>query len=489
MPMNVNPHTGRYHFNHYSQTHRRYAPYTSAPTRQRDTELCSHDPSAAQMQAFQAEIAAARQDGIILGYSREERKLVQWFRPAEVSKNGCFRLLAASRFKFTPGLQMPLCAHAANGFRTTEETSLECKKVHNRWAFQCPIPGCRILIEIAPITSSKVLLTDQALQDYLKQDDYIALLVLIADLNLTDGDDLVSTDEEFDLGGTTIDDLNSPSSTASMQEFASKVLPSTFLSHSVKLFITLAVPIAPKALQWHGEALLSTSGCGEAQEPGVLTGQEDGTYETSEKPEAHPAWGSSDTPHEILLPYHPNSSNRRLADMMQNMTTPYGQIIRDFMSTAGIPRISLFYLCQQCLLCSGCSCMYSVDGYHQHRDRGICTGSVDLPKIPSRHPKLENIPFIKFRAYPTDTEYPDVHDFLDSTVGRAFLKWHSREGIPQDVWAVITTAYVHCKECDLVRCFEADMAHKDRGKCLDIGQGHQSSIQKGKGREMVLYRS
>jgi hypothetical protein len=103
---------------------------------------------------------------------------------------------------------------------------------------------------------------------------------------------------------------------------------------------------------------------------------------------------------------------------------------------------------------------------------------------------LENIPFLEFRTYPSGISVPTRVDFLNTTIGRAFVDWNSRIGIPQDVWTMITTAYVHCARCDLLRCFDGDHAHRDANYvCQDIGQGQMSFLEKGKGREVVLYRN
>lgn len=62
---------------------------------------------------------------------------------------------------------------------------------------------------------------------------------------------------------------------------------------------------------------------------------------------------------------------------------------------------------------------------------------------------------------------------LDTPVGLAYLEWNSRFGVPMDVWAVISTAVVHCAVCDLVRTHPAHSAHLDQtsGYCADVGQG------------------
>jgi hypothetical protein len=215
MPMNINPITGCYQFSHYSQTHRHYAPYTPSrpsakPTHQRVLELRAHDPSPAVLQLCRDEIAAAKQDSKILTWSPTADGLTglpDWYRfahflsssasfsrsrcrPVSTSKRGAMRLLAASRFEFTPGIDLPRCPHAANLFRTIKETTQTCKRVSNCWVFRALSHDCEftslyrsfftvirrfiiLKVEIPPITSSQVLLTEGELKDYLNTPDYI----------------------------------------------------------------------------------------------------------------------------------------------------------------------------------------------------------------------------------------------------------------------------------------------------------------------------
>ncbi|KAJ7466608.1 hypothetical protein B0H11DRAFT_1921796 [Mycena galericulata] len=395
MPMHINPLSGRYRFAKYSQNHPRYAPYTSHTSFQK-------------------------------------------WQPASP------RRLSFPIHTWHPNASLPACCEWISHYGGDIHGVQEGEQQMGFSVHHTRLPDYKIwphyhTVEIAPITSSQVLLTDQDLEDYLNQPDYI------------DGDGQDTEDEEFDSMDTSITDENSLSSSSSMEEVADYLSGQSRTSSSSSLSSTLSSSSPPTSNSgWSPNRMRPRRSDGslrpyyspvvaeKRRNPEhsmiieVQTGEANGTYE--KKPEDHPAWGSSDNPHPILLPYHPNSSSRRIADMMQNMTSPYGQIIRHFMSTVGIPRISLFHLC-----------------YHQHRDRGLCTGSVDLPKIPSRHPPLENVPFLQFRTYPANVEHPSGgQDLLDCTVGRAFVKWHSREGIPQDVWAMITTAYVHCKDCDLL---------------------------------------
>ncbi|KAJ6614501.1 hypothetical protein B0H10DRAFT_1950631 [Mycena sp. CBHHK59/15] len=82
---------------------------------------------------------------------------------------------------------------------------------------------------------------------------------------------------------------------------------------------------------------------------------------------------------------------------------------------------------------------------------------------------------------------PSSQEFLNATIGRALVEWNIRIGSPLDVWHTISTGYVRCEKCDLVRSFEADQAHRNaRQDCQDIGQGQTSAIVKGKSRTPVF---
>ncbi|KAJ7933392.1 hypothetical protein B0H13DRAFT_2507039 [Mycena leptocephala] len=484
MPMNINPITGCYQFSHYSQTHSRYAPYTPSrpsakPTRQRVLELRAHDPSPAVLQLCRDEIAAAKQDSKILTWSPTADGLTGlsvWYRPVSTSKRGSMRLLAASRFNFTPGIDLPRCPHAANPFRTIEETTQTCKRVSNRWVFRALSHECEFTTEIPPITSSQVLLTEGELKDYLDTQDYI------------DGDAQDTEDEDFDMNadaGTS--DGHPPTRGLSEEQVAS------YLSSSSRTSSLSSVGASSSSVPLHSPACSSGSRSarpshGPSARPYfsamVAAKRNSPNYELiatmlenevndfyKRHPEEHPAYMAMDRPPAILLPYHPDASKRRLADNMQNMTLSHGRVVCDLMSTVGIT--------------------YSApDAPVGTLSKGIInTEHLALP-VPSRHPPLEDIPFLEFRTYPSGISVPTRVDFLDTTVGRAFVDWNSRIGIPQDVWTMITTAYVHCARCDLLRCFDGDHAHRDANYiCQDIGQGQMSFLEKGKGREVVLYRN
>ncbi|KAJ6629979.1 hypothetical protein B0H10DRAFT_2184040 [Mycena sp. CBHHK59/15] len=107
-------------------------------------------------------------------------------------------------------------------------------------------------------------------------------------------------------------------------------------------------------------------------------------------------------------------------------------------------------------------------------------------KVVELYPELEGLYDMATRMYPEGTPLPNHSDHINSMVGRAWIAWNSRVGVPQDVWAILSSAWTHCPDCDLVRTFDADQAHKDNNNiCRDIGQRSVSTIVKGAGKRMA----
>lgn len=214
--------------------------------------------------------------------------------------------------------------------------------------------------------------------------------------------------------------------------------------------------------------------------------------------ENHPAADSTNPPH-ILIPYHPDTKDgcaNRTFNHLQYLTTPIGSLIREFNSTMGIPLVSWCRLIQQPVLCVGCDCMFSEDGYDAHIQQGRCTNTPSLKRGESSYlcssfiysyscslvftTRQKPEPFsLDMRTFPKNhvQELKSTQDCLDTMTGRPFLEWNSRVGVPRDVWYLISSARVICADCQLVRSFEADHAHRDlEGKCADVGEGDSSIV-------------
>lgn len=59
---------------------------------------------------------------------------------------------------------------------------------------------------------------------------------------------------------------------------------------------------------------------------------------------------------------------------------------------------------------------------------------------------------LKLRSFASRGELHG-NEFDGTPIGVAFLEFNSVIGIPADVWIMITTAYVQCKTCHLIRTF------------------------------------
>ncbi|KAJ7803085.1 hypothetical protein B0H14DRAFT_2613734 [Mycena olivaceomarginata] len=175
---------------------------------------------------------------------------------------------------------------------------------------------------------------------------------------------------------------------------------------------------------------------------------------------------------EIFIGRNPSS----MMPPMSLMTQLCGQMISQANSTMGLPKATLLRLLLQSLDCKSCNCSYSVEGYHDHRRLNpqtggfVCANTPELTPIEERQPELTGLYDMATRTYPLGVALP-------SPLGRAWVTWNSRIGVTKNVWAVISTAWTHCRDCNLVRTFEGDRAHRDENfLCRDIGQGQVSTF-------------
>ncbi|KAJ6617033.1 hypothetical protein B0H10DRAFT_1948714 [Mycena sp. CBHHK59/15] len=146
------------------------------------------------------------------------------------------------------------------------------------------------------------------------------------------------------------------------------------------------------------------------------------------------------------------------------------QMLSQLNSTMGLPKPTFICLLLQNLECPSCLCCFSVEGYHEHRKLELCSNTPDFHFIPELYPELEGI------ALPNHT------DKINTIVGRAWIAWNSCQGVPKDIWALISTAFTHCCHCDLIHTFVGDYVHRDENHiCLDVGQGIASTIANGVG--------
>ncbi|KAJ7280432.1 hypothetical protein C8J57DRAFT_1220900 [Mycena rebaudengoi] len=207
-------------------------------------------------------------------------------------------------------------------------------------------------------------------------------------------------------------------------------------------------------------------------------------------PEQHPAWRVP--PPAVIREFVPQNAREPL---MQFMTTLCGQMICQLNSAMGLPKITFIRLLVQNLWCSSCMHNFSVEAYHDHRRQGVCTNTPYLDEIPELHPDIEGLYDMAFQSYPKGITLPTHTDDINMTLGQAWIAWNCCTGVTKDVWAVLSTAYTHCRHCDLVRTFDGDKSHRDENHiCLDVGQGSVGTVFRGTGKSgtpdgtMVVWR-
>ncbi|KAJ7837614.1 hypothetical protein B0H13DRAFT_2368093 [Mycena leptocephala] len=316
------------------------------PTRQRVLELRAHDPSPAVLQLCRDEIAAAKQDGKILTWSPTADGLTGlsvWYRPVSTSKRGSMRLLAASRFNFTQALtclavrmlQIP-SARSKKQRRLAEGPYCSFFTLFRRFMV--------LKAEIPPITSSQVLLMEGELKDYLDTQDYI------------DGDAQDTEDEDFDMNAVAGTSDWRPSTRGLSEEQVATYLSSSSRTSSLSSVGSssssgpLPSPACPSgsfsssparpSLGHAARPYFSPMVAAKRSSPNyelIATMLEQDDNQFYKTPGGAPSlYGHGPTSrHSPAIP--PDTSKRRLADNMQNMTLPHGRAVCDFMSTVDAP--------------------------------------------------------------------------------------------------------------------------------------------------------
>ncbi|KAJ6624417.1 hypothetical protein B0H10DRAFT_1943299 [Mycena sp. CBHHK59/15] len=399
-------------------------------TRQQDLGFTQHDPTPQQLRDARLAYGEAREHGDLITWSSVTNSPmpVIYNRPCRENHKGTWTLIAASAFNNLPSFKGPQCPHAMNPFRLEEDTEMTCRHNKNRgWYFQAKGHNCEFILNIPPLGSSKIRLHGDKSK--------------FEDGEWADSDDeeesfaLMALDEE---AAQRVREVNV--ATAALMEGIPLSWPPPYSpgSSSSLPSYPLSSPVASSSRP----SPTKSDGCvkpyftrTQAEERAnfnrqFTTGLHDKQFSGKFKvyPERHPAWksGLEDAP-VIMASFHPETPGSRLPPM-GFMTTLFAEL----------------------------------------------------------YPELEGLYDMATRMYPEGTPLPNHSDHINSMVGRAWIAWNSRVGVPQDVWAILSSAWTHCPDCDLVRTFEADRAHKDdNNMCRDIGQGSVSTIVKGAGKRMA----
>ncbi|KAJ6546777.1 hypothetical protein B0H10DRAFT_1969508 [Mycena sp. CBHHK59/15] len=409
-------------------------------TRQQDLGFTQHDPTPQQLRDARLAYGEAREHGDLITWSSVTNSPmpVIYNRPCRENHKGTWTLIAASAFNNLPSFKGPQCPHAMNPFRLEEDTEMTCRHNKNRgWYFQAKGHNCEFILNIPPLGSSKIRLhgdkskfEDGEWADSDDEEESFALMALDEEAAQRVREVNVATAALMEGIPLSWPPPYSPGSSSSLPSYplsspvASSSRPSPTKSDGcVKPYFTRTQ--AEERANFNRQF---TTGLHDKQFSGKFK-----VY-----PERHPAWksGLEDAP-VIMASFHPETPGSRLPPM-GFMTTLCGQMLSQLRGTMSI----------------------------------VVGGSaLILLTFAELYPELEGLYDMATRMYPEGTPLPNHSDHINSMVGRAWIAWNSRVGVPQDVWAILSSAWTHCPDCDLVRTFEADRAHKDdNNMCRDIGQ-------------------
>lgn len=95
-------------------------------------------------------------------------------------------------------------------------------------------------------------------------------------------------------------------------------------------------------------------------------------------PSLHPAYDPS-APPAALEPYNPSTHDgNRCHSHLKYFDTTVGRVLRELNSTLGIPYDSYKALRILSYDCPGCGCVYSLDGFNEHIENGLCRNAPEL---------------------------------------------------------------------------------------------------------------
>ncbi|KAJ7442070.1 hypothetical protein B0H11DRAFT_2094975 [Mycena galericulata] len=453
-------------------------PVTRQPvTRQQDHAVSLYGPTPDNILQFRLALGEANARGDILTWSPATNSLepAVWEPPVRMTSDGNMTQWGASAYNNLPAdtLEAPHCPHAINPFVLAEYSLMSANWTKKRgWFFKAEAHECEFIVNIPPLGSRKP-----------KDSEEDAGSVDLDAGHWADTDD---EDESFELmaldreAAEKVRKVNADTASKWPPPYSPGTPLPPYMSSS-PIPSTSSTPSRPQPTPSNGGIRSMVSKTSAEQrfclDPEFRNRLQDrhasGLY--TNHPYEHPAWNSLiEECIPLMASFHPATPGSYAPSMMR-MTTLCGQMLTQLNSTMGLPQITFFRLLLQKLDCDVCGCIYSVEGYHDHRqfrakDRTyVCVNTPDLFPIQERQPDLAGLYDMATRTYPTGS-LPSHSDHIDTAIGRAWVTWNSRVGVTKDVWP----------DCDLVRTFEGDRAHRDENlMCRDVGQGQVGTVLGG----------
>ncbi|KAK0472564.1 hypothetical protein EDD18DRAFT_1230545 [Armillaria luteobubalina] len=400
-----------------------------------DVAMSRCDPGDALLQRLDNEAQTANSEGKILTFDVDLCEWKYWQRPCRPLKNGNISAVSAGSFMRVPGIKYPICPHRLNPFQFIthglEEEEDDDTTISSPNSFPLTPPSSQ-----GPAKES----WEQDYNDsFIHHPDEDLLTILVNPRAFSPPLDL------------------------------ERPRPQPLLQGQARPHRSFFKEKVAKARSQNDLVLMTT----------VKHCHETGLYKDA--PATHPAYRTSPSlcAHSLLEPYdyhlYPNCLSRTFSVGCEFLGSGIGNVVRSVCSTLGVPKAAFDCLVADAAICLACSCVFSMEGFNAHISDGACRNWPIRFNVLPMQLDIDDISEIPARKYPPDITVESnkivAQEYLDHSIGAALLEWNSRIGVPQDVWTIVSTAYIECRTCELVRIFPAHIAHcNEKGECQDVGQ-------------------
>ncbi|KAK0492767.1 hypothetical protein EDD18DRAFT_1465281 [Armillaria luteobubalina] len=451
------------------------------------------DPGDALLQRLDNEAQTANSEGKILTFDVDLCEWKYWQWPCHPLKNGNISAVGAGSFMHVPGIKYPICPHRLNPFRVEGECTMQLhlgKFLNGRKEnyFQCTSHICEFRFTISNIAggTERYLTTAEDINNH-----YVVTHGLEEEEE--DNDTTISSPNSFP--------LTPPSSQGPAKESWEQDYNDSFVHHPDEDLLTILVnprafsppldleqprpqPLLQGQARPHRSFFKEKVAKARSQNDLVLMTTVKHCHETGlykDAPATHPAYRTSPSlcAHSLLEPYnyhlYPNCLSRTFSVGCEFLGSGIGNVVRSVCSTLGVPKAAFDRLVADAAICLACSCIFSMEGFNAHISDGACRNwPIHFNVLPMQL-DIDDISEIPARKYPPDITVESnkiiAQEYLDHSIGAMLLEWNSQIGVLQDVWTIVSTAYIECRTCELVRIFPAHIAHcNEKGECQDVGQ-------------------
>ncbi|KAJ3752190.1 hypothetical protein EV360DRAFT_88992 [Lentinula raphanica] len=469
-----------------------------------DVQIARHNPDIRVLNALHREMQEFIQQGQLASFSKDDFAWVLWHAPIWSLVSGAMTTVAPPSYVGIPGYKGPVCPHILNLFLSIEECTMVVKTSRvrgmNQYVFLAPHPGCKFQMKIPYFGHQKI-----EAEQYSDDDERDEIDLMYSAYLSSSQSSCASAQEvedslllEMRSSSAMLHDSGSSSVSSSISSFSSQ-------GSSASVQRPKPVPMTPaqaRSLSYYSkEQAEKRAAYDKDLVADISLAFSQGIFR--DFPRFHPAYDLCAAPLATLAPYDP-ATNNGAATFIQRERGPRR-------SSTFSPSVKLVQ--------SVCASIHLTALLHTLKMVRVAQGAVtplDVPQVRNIHRALRDfrsninvrnvsapdLPVIEvdesrllLRTF-KEGQRPAFRDDSDSSLGRPWLEWNSKLGIPVDVWTVIHTAVIVCTTCHLVRTFNADRSHRSsNGDCMDPGQtleddqpdslGEDSPLSPSKGKQVV----